>query len=173
MLLIIHLLILLPLLIITFQDFKQRQISWFLIPLTLGGFVLRAFLYDEAILSSFVLNFSFIALQFVLLTIYFSMKHKRFLNIVDTYMGLGDILFFIATCAVFSPLNFIAFYISSMLLTLIAMLLYNTLSSRKTQSIPLAGAMSVGLILLMIITLLDPAINFYNDSRLLSLLHLQ
>ena len=173
MLLVAHFLILLSLPVIVIQDFKQRQISWFLIPLALTGFICKALLCREHILTHFLINFLFISVQLIFLTAYFSIKNKKLFNIIDTYLGLGDVLFFLVLCTVFSPLNFIAFYIISLIITLAAVLIYNFSAAKKTHSIPLAGAMAAGLILLIAINWFYPQVNFYDDTCILNLLPLQ
>ncbi len=168
MLLIADLLIFFSLIVIVFQDFKQRQISWFLIPLALTGVLIRSMTSENNNLNNFLFNITFISVQLVLLTIYFSIKNKKFLNIIDTCLGLGDVLFFVVVSAFFSPLNFIVFYVCSMILTLTGIIVYNLLSKKRTKDIPLAGAMAVVLIVLLTTTLVFPHIDFYNDTYLLT-----
>jgi low temperature requirement protein LtrA len=170
MLLVVDILILFSLFIIVFQDFKQRQISWFLIPLLFAGFVYKASLYKDSALTGFLFNAAFIVLQLICLTLYFSIKNKRFLNIIDTHLGLGDVLFFLVVCTVFSPLNFIAFYVCSMIITLVAVIAYNLFSSRQTKDIPLAGAMAGALMILLLTTIAMPGVDFYNDGYLLNII---
>jgi hypothetical protein len=170
MLFIANILILLSLTVIAFQDFKQRQISWFLIPLALTGFVCKAVFYQNNVVHDFLFNASFILLQLICLTIYFSVKNKRFLNILDTYLGLGDILFLVVVCTVFSPVNFILFYLCSMILTLIGVLLYNSFATKRTADVPLAGSMAAILLVLVIVTIVFPGINFHNDTLFLTIM---
>jgi hypothetical protein len=170
MLLVVDILVFFSLILIVFQDFKQRQISWFLIPLSFAGFAYKASLYKENTLSVFLFNTAFIVLQLICLTIYFSIKNKKFFNIIDTYVGLGDVLFFIVLCTVFSPLNFITFYVCSMVVTLLAIIAYNLFSARQTKDIPLAGAMAGALMILIIITRMVPGVDFYNDGYLLNII---
>jgi hypothetical protein len=173
MLLVVDIFLLFSLTLIVFQDFKQRQISWFLIPLSFAGFAYKAFIYKDSIVTGFLFNTLFIMLQLICLTVYFSIKNKKFHNIIDSYLGLGDVLFFIVLCVVFSPLNFIAFYMSSMVITLLTIIVYNFFSSRQTKAIPLAGSMAAALILLIICTWALPDVDFYNDSYLLNFLQKQ
>lgn len=170
MLFIANLLILLSLAVIVFQDFKQREISWFLIPVAFAGFICKAVFYKNSLVHDFLFNSVFVALQLLCLTIYFSIKNKRFLNIIDSYLGLGDILFLVVVCTVFSPVNFILFYVCSMMLTLLGVLIYNLLSAKQTRDIPLAGVMAGILLILVITTMAVPGIDFYNDAYFLNIL---
>ncbi len=170
---IVDIFILVSLTFIVFQDFKQRQISWFLIPLLLAGFITKAMLYKNNILIDFLFNAAFILLQLICLLFYFSIKNKKFTNILDTYLGLGDILFFVVLCTVFSPLNFIAFYLCSMILTLAGVVIYNLLAAKQTQDIPLAGAMASALMVMICIACIAPGMDFYNDTYLLTISRIQ
>ena len=170
MLFIANLFILFSLAVIVFQDFKQRQISWFLIPLAFTGFVCKAVFYKNSVAHDFLFNAAFILLQLICLTVYFSVKNKKLLNIMDTYLGLGDILFLVVVCTVFSPVNFILFYLFSMILTLLGVLVYNSFSKKQTTTIPLAGSMAAILLVLVIITIAFPGLNFYNDSLVLNIM---
>lgn len=170
MLIIANLLIFVCLAVIVVQDFKHRQISWFLIPLALTGFVYKAFLSGDFAWKDFLLNVGFVLIQLLLLSLYFSLKNKRLINIVDRYLGLGDILFFIVLCAVFSPVNFILFYLFSLTITLMSIVIYTVISRHQTPAIPLAGAMAALLILLLLTNLVFPQFNLYNDHSLLTIL---
>ena len=48
---------------------------------------------------------------------------KEWTNIIDSWLGLGDVLFFVCLCGLFSPVNFIAFFISSIFGVLVFFLL--------------------------------------------------
>jgi hypothetical protein len=170
MLFIANLLILSSLVIIIVQDFKQRQISWVLIPVALAGFIYKAVFYKTSIVTDFLFNAAFICLQLICLTIYFSLKHKRVMNIINSYLGLGDVLFLLVVCSVFSPVNFILFYLSSMILTLSGMILYNVLSTKQSKDIPLAGAMAGALLILVVATFVFPEIDFYDDAYFLNIM---
>ena len=156
--------------VIVFQDFSIREISWYLIPLLLIAFIYKAFNTnsESSLLKNVFFNIAFMVIQIVLLTVYMSIKNKRPVNIINTYIGLGDILFFIVVCTAFSIGNFISFYLLSLLFTLSGVIIYNFFSRKKTREIPLAGIMSLLLIALIITNKLIPAINFYNDSYLLN-----
>lgn len=161
------------LVLIILQDFKHRAISWVLIPLTLIAHSLNAVegVPQNVFYKNCIINIGFIALQLILLSMYLSIKNKRLVNIFDTYLGWGDVLFFVVLCVGFSPLNFIIFYISAMTLTLMASIIYNQiLTKNKLQSIPLAGALSALLIVAIIIKHSISGLNFHDDTHLLNLL---
>jgi hypothetical protein len=160
------------LLLIAYQDFKQREISWYSIPALIGSF-----LYTSTLIKPFndiwiglLFNVGFILLQLLLLTGYLSVKNKKLVNIVNSYLGIGDILFFTVLAVAFSPVNFIVFYIVSCLLTIVGYGIYSTLR-KKRKDIPLAGAMACIVLLLMGLNFLIPNWNFQNDEFLANILN--
>ena len=75
--------------IIIFQDIRERKISTFTIPLTFIPCLFLA-LSNEAFDPYFLgFNYCFLLLQFVLLSLYFSIKNKKWIKLTKSYLGLG------------------------------------------------------------------------------------
>jgi hypothetical protein len=147
------------------QDFKDRLISWFL-PLLI--FVLlniktHYFLTDTGVFTNVLINSLFIFIQILLLTAWISFRNKKLINIIDTYLGLGDILFFLAITGAFSPFQYILFYTFSITLTLIGFVIYKSLNNSIRPEIPLAGSMAFCMVLFIILTMLAPDLYLYID----------
>jgi len=104
------------------------------------------------------------------LTIYISIKNKKFINVINSSLGLGDVLFFVVVCVAFSAINFILFYVMSLLFTLVGFIAYNTLVKKSVKEIPLAGAMAMVMITLIVLNQWMPQFNFYNDDYITGLL---
>ncbi len=130
---------------IIYEDFRFRAIHWYWLVL-LGIF---AYCYSTAPTSDIFANFGFLFIQIAGLTAYFSIKNKRLVNIVDAQIGLGDILFFIPLCLLFKPTLFLAFFVISLLGSLIGFLLIQKFWLKKLETIPLAGCMSIFLLLFL------------------------
>ncbi|HEX8514825.1 MAG TPA: hypothetical protein VF868_01410 [Bacteroidia bacterium] len=157
---------------VVFQDLRSREISWFLIPLLFIGFTIKAVLTipQNDVLLYFLFNSGFVIVQLILLTLYFSLKNHRFTNIINKYLGIGDLLFFLAICTASSPANFIMFFILSMVLILIIYFIYTLISDKPLKEIPLAGLMSAVIICLIGLNLSIRSLSFYDDFYILSLL---
>ena len=172
MLVFIDLCLLILLSITAFQDFKHRTISWYLIPLLIITFIYRVYNTNET--STFwvhsAFNFVFVLAQLILLTIYMSIKKMKLVNIINTYLGLGDVLFFLVICLALSPLNFVLFYLAGMLFTAIGHLIYTGIVKKPNREIPLAGSMALLFIFLIFINLLIP-LPFYTDNFWLALIN--
>lgn len=160
--------LLLLLAVVLFQDLKQRQISWFLIPLLLVSFVAQGLVQIAAneLMRYTLFNIGFIVVQLFILTAYISIKNKRLVNIINSYLGIGDVLFIAVVAAAFSPLNFIVFYIVALLFTLIVFLVVHSLIKNVSKEIPLAGAMAAVMMVLIMVNHWLPDVNFYNDDYL-------
>lgn len=156
--------------LVVLQDFRERAISWFLPPLLFIVCGIKGFSALKAgeLFSHTAFNILFIALQLLLLSGYISLKNKKWTNIIDTHLGAGDILFFIALSIAFTPLNFIVFYISGMLVTLSGFIIFRLSSRRAETEIPLAGGMAAVMIAAMIACYFIPAMSFYDDRFFIS-----
>lgn len=134
--------LILPLLFIIYEDFSYRAIHWFWL-LLLTIIALWAFPWTSQHLW---INGLLVAFQMAALTLYFSIKEGQFVQIINRYLGIGDLLFFIPLGILLSPGNFICFFILSLMLSLGGHLVSYSLNPHKTITIPLAGYMSLTLI---------------------------
>lgn len=156
-------------LLIIYQDFKERAISAWTIPLL---FLLSLYLAwtDDIWEAWFLLyNLSFIGIQLLGVSLYFSIKHRQWINVTKDYLGLGDVLFFLAITPLFAPLQFCSFFIGSLLFILVGAGIYH-LSINKLKTIPLAGAMSLCWLLYMAF-LSYYNLSSYNDWSLLQYIY--
>ena len=164
-------LLLIPLLIIVYQDFKQRSISWWTIPFLIFFGIIQSMYfndYQEGI-QYFFTNCLFIVFQYLVLTIYFSIKEKQLVQIIDRWIGLGDWLFFVGLATLFSPVHFIMFFISSIIFVLFVFLILKCFFLKKLKTIPLAGGISLVYILTWLYFFRDWD-TFYSEELLYYLL---
>jgi Flp pilus assembly protein protease CpaA len=147
---------------IALQDFRSRAVSWFLFPLLAVCGVSMALIEGNALSSLgqyMAINSAFLLMQFAVLKGWFLLRAKRGIPLtghgkgptpfVDHAIGKGDIFFLLAAGCFFSPVNFIFFYLSSLLFALIAYLLVRYRPTRKPRwsTVPLAG-LQAGFLLL-------------------------
>jgi len=165
-------LLLLLLLLIALQDFKDRAISWWTIPLS----VMLYFFYlgDLGALNwtDIFWNLLLIGMNFLVLTLYFSIKKKKLLNIIDHFIGLGDLLFFLVCAFMFSFPNFVFFLCISFGTSILFFAISQTIKKEKDFQIPLAGVMSI---LLVIVFLSNEmlSLNFFHDLTFVNKLKLK
>lgn len=160
--------------VVVVQDFRERMISWHLIPLLFLLFGWNALLNAslQEVAFSFAVNLAFTLFQLFAITIYFSIKHKKPVNIINTWLGIGDVLLLVVLCVAFSPVNYFAFYMGSLLVTIAGFAAYRLTTKGKTVTIPLAGVMALVMIVCLCYQLLIMPAAFHNDTIALNLLKL-
>ncbi|MDB5008365.1 MAG: hypothetical protein JWP45_2758 [Mucilaginibacter sp.] len=139
--LLLKITILIILLLLFIQDISSRSVYWFLFPVLIICLVIvRAQSQSLTELWQPVLiNIGFVTLQLVILTLYFSFKNKRWVNITDQLLGIGDVLFLLSIAFYLSALNYLFFYITSLVAVLSFWLVFQSLTEKKSDHIPLAG----------------------------------
>jgi Flp pilus assembly protein protease CpaA len=157
---------------LSWQDFRSRQIAWWLLPLMGAGLLLAGMQRTDLaeIGRSFSINFTFLVLQLLLLWAWLSVKNRAPVKMLDTHIGWGDVLFLSCTALAFSPANFLVFYVCGTLLVLLAVII--AMLFRKSSGrplIPLAGALGLPMIGLCAWRLIEPSANFFDDSWLVQL----
>jgi len=155
-----------------YQDFKFRGIYWWLFPLLLLLFVLDVLQrYSFARLAATAgSNMIFIIVQMSLLTSYVSLRRRKFTNIFKGYFGLGDLLFLLCIAFYFSCLNYIAFYLLSLMIVIVLTLIFGKRSRAEKEKIPLAGYQALLLILIMATSFFVKSLNIHSDTVFFNLL---
>lgn len=140
--------LLLCLLIMLWQDWNYRRIH---IVLPILVFVCAFYLvYNTISYTNILFNMVFFGIVFAFLVTYMSIKAKAFLNPLQHYFGLGDLLFYIAIAPLFFLQQYAAFFILSMLFAILMQFLTKKYSKHNT--VPLAGFSAM---LLFMIVLVD------------------
>lgn len=144
----LKLIILALLVLVAFEDHKYRAVSiWIFVLLFVVQIILKTTNQINWIQTS-LFNIGFISIQLVLVSIYFSIKAKKPVNITIHLLGTGDILFFLWMATAFNTLNFIVYYFVSLL---VIMLVYTLIKYKYSTTIPLAGLQAIGVAILYII----------------------
>lgn len=164
----IQLLLTALLILVVYQDFRFRAVSWVIFPLLPVLFImlnLPSVSLEES-LANTMANLGFAGSMFLFVTIYFSIRNRRIVNISNGFIGWGDILFILSLGFLFSPLNFIIFYLASLLITIVATLILSWLNKIDRNSVPLAGLQALLLLLLIIVNSIFQFANFSTDEWL-------
>ncbi len=108
----------------------------------------------------FLINSLLLLLQLLVLKLVFKIKNEaKKVSLLNGAMGVGDVFFFFFLAEAFSPLNFVAFLV----LSLIVSLLFHYLFRRNQNKMPLIGYLS--LIYMLTIPFIG---NSYDDTFLLT-----
>lgn len=170
MLIIISIPLLFALFLIAVQDFRQRAISWWLIPLGLLGSLVRLPLLTDwtFAIHDGIYNLTFVFFILLLVSLYYSIKQGCFQNIVNQQLGIGDLLFFLICTISFSFPFFVLFFIAGLITNLLGTILLMGIKRSQSVEIPLAGGMSVLFFILVVGQFIFPSLNFYKGDQLLS-----
>lgn len=123
---------------IFYQDTKDRKVYWFLFPLVwlCVGLLFYFKTMTELFIMALLTNLTFVSLLLLAIFIYVKIKLKtKFYNTI----GLGDVLFFYAVAFSFSTISFSVIFICGLIFSLLT----HILLKRKSESVPLAGYMSL------------------------------
>jgi hypothetical protein len=151
------------LIFIIVEDFRFRAISWWSFPLLV--IAAMGIEYWNLKLHDIIVNSCFTFIQLIMLSLYFSIKEKKVINITRDYLGWGDILLWIISCLLFSPLNFLLFFMGSLVFTMIIVAFWKLTKIKPVMStVPLAGIQAMALLLVLIVTIYADKISFRNDG---------
>lgn len=136
---------LLVLVLIFVEDLRYRAVHWSLfaqLALCLGvvGILCArksVFFTDSA------LNLGFLAAQGLGLLVYLFLRERRWVNPLQTSIGLGDVLFLLISTLAFSLPNFIVYIISGLLFSLMAYGCLLLVHRRAQRTVPMAGFMAL------------------------------
>ncbi len=94
-------------------------------------------------------NMMFLFVLLVMLYFYFTVRDKSFKMPLKERLGIGDIVFFIAVTPLFYLKDFMLFFITGMLMSILQHLVFQRFM--RTKTIPLAGFLANYLLLILII----------------------
>lgn len=151
---------------IGYQDMRYRAVYWMCFPVLAISMLL--FKQHKAgwitTLTETSFGLLFFGLQLGVLWLYLSFKNRSFVNITSNYLGLGDILFLLSIAFYLSPVNYVLFYIGSLIIVLVYTLTQRILLEKINPEIPLAGLQALLLSVIIILSLAVPNLKPYTDS---------
>lgn len=152
---------LLCLAIVFIQDWKYRKIHLILpiVIFSVSFLVIPGKKYDLS--EAVFFNTAFFLITLSILTVYMSLKSKKFLNPFQHYFGLGDLLFYVAVTPLFLLKNYILFFILSLVFAIC--LQFGLKKFIREETVPLAGFSAA---FLFIIILKDSFMHFHKITLL-------
>jgi hypothetical protein len=152
--------------LITYHDFKYRELPLYILVIAFFLGILTSISQNGLNLTLYFayVNIILISFQLGLTILFFSALEKKFVNIFKSHLGIGDVIFFLVVIFCFSPVNFIIFIILSGLATL---LLY--IPCKTMVLIPLAGSLSMFLCVILLFKVAFGIVQPYNDLFLMDI----
>ncbi|HWY10379.1 MAG TPA: prepilin peptidase [Bacteroidia bacterium] len=123
--------------IVSYQDFKDRLISLWAILLYAICCIASVLLFQDTttLISNSISTSLYFVLVFGALFLYYFIREGKFVNIIDSKIGLGDILIFIAIGLTLDLFYLIIFFtISFCIAAVVALFL-----AKQNKTVPLAG----------------------------------
>lgn len=158
------------LLVLCWQDVRERKVSLLLL-LLLIGLCMGRFLLSSGPFEYPLINSLFLLIQGGAVFVYLLLRYRNLQ--LSRYLGAGDLLFWLACLWCFSPLNFLLFFILSLLGALVLHGGSRLLMKAYEQGlVPLAGFQGLFLIFAFLLESLIPDWSTYNDVPLLNTLGL-
>ncbi|GAA3591031.1 general secretion pathway protein [Flavivirga amylovorans] len=144
-----YILLIIALLLVLYFDMKKRMIH-IILPILIFCFsMLINYVSTNLKLIDTIYNIGFLLINILGVILYFSLKTKALINPIDRFIGLGDIVFFIAITPLFKLETFIPFFIIGLLFSLLLYVI--VLLFKKMKTIPLAGYLSLYLVINILI----------------------
>lgn len=145
------------LLFIFFQDIKHKAVYWFLFPMVL---LLGLFIRWEQIGIDFVYNLIFITFLMLALSAYLTLKNRKWINPLEGFFALGDVLFLVAISPFFAFQSYVLFFTTGCLFVLSVHLVL-LLIKKTNREIPFAGYLAFYFTGTILVNLISPIPYFY------------
>ena len=133
---------------VVWQDLKYRAVYTWLFPLLAIAVVAHSVVLGVFSMAAVATNLLLIAVQLGLLNLLMYWRTRKWLMHGERWIGWGDIAFFAVSACCFSTVNFVVFYVVSLLVVLFAALAAMAFG-RFVRTIPLAGGQALLLALLL------------------------
>nr|WP_319570060.1 hypothetical protein [uncultured Draconibacterium sp.] len=156
---------LISLIAIAYQDFTSRSVYWWwFIVLFLGAITFTISKDTEGVeWTNILVNVCLVLLVSAAAGLYYFLRYTgRALGKLKNSIGLGDFAMLPTLILIFSPFNFLLFFIATILVSIIGSVITVVLKKKNT-SIPLAGYWAVSLLFCVTASSFN-IINLYNDS---------
>jgi len=169
---LINIVCIILLILVTIQDFLYRGVSWIFYPILFILFAATSVYKNgwEIAAFYFTSNLLFLSMMLTSVFIFFYLRIKNVKEVVTTRFAAGDVLFYILLCATFSSFNFLAFYTSAILLSIIGYTIYKVINKNAKKEIPEAGIVALLLALFISYNLASGGVDVFDDSEIISLL---
>lgn len=156
---LINIFILCTLLIIIYQDLKDREVYGITFPILIALLGVLHYQYTSLMnfLYAMMMNVGILIVIMAILYVYNMVRLKK--AFFKEVFGWGDLFFFMALAVGFPTITFVVLFVFSLLFSLIAWLVLKKKSNHNT--VPLAGLMAVFLGVVLIVNLMTKTLILY------------
>lgn len=142
----LKMIILVLLAIILVQDWRDREVSlWVLISTLVLSIGVSTYENVHLLTKNLWVNGLLITIQVLLLYLFLAVKNKTLKFSLFKYLGGADVIMFVILIPLIPFYQFLRFYVTCLVFSLVTFLLFKSFKN-KHNTVPLAGLMSVCLI---------------------------
>jgi hypothetical protein len=127
------------------EDLRHRAVHWSLLAQAFLCFGVLGLLTQgrRAFLAEVPVNLGFVLLQYVGVTLYCSLRARRWTNPFHAHTGAGDLLFLLASALLFPRHVFVFFVISGIVFALAGYGVLRLVMPKQPATVPAAGLMAL------------------------------
>ena len=136
--------------IIAYQDFKTRLISLWLVilfgALNVSQYIVQFTFYQ--FLENVIFSLCYFLFIYLVLHLFYFIKKKKFDSIINSELGLGDLLIFLSIGICIEPVHLIYFFTVAFIMSLLVHILF----FKNKKSVPLAGFLVLFYLFFLVVT---------------------
>ncbi len=134
------------------QDWRSRTVDFLLFPYLGVVFLSHRFLTDSwvTVIGATAINLFLIGGFIVAIAIYLKVRFKASISELFTYLGPGDLLFWMVVSMYLPDVEFVIYFIGSLVFALLIFGMVRLLQNSRVRLVPLAG-LQAGYLLVWII----------------------
>lgn len=131
--------------ILFWEDLRYRAVHWSLLAQAFLGLAVFGLLTNghHVFWTDMPLNLLFVVLQFAGITLYASLRERRWVNPLQERVGPGDLLFMLACAFAFPRFAFVLFIISGIAFSLLGYGVLRLLRPSQPSTVPAAGLLAL------------------------------
>lgn len=160
------------LVLIVMSDIKTRQIPIvFLLGESAASLCLGYNQLGASIFKTIVTNILILGFQIFILWVWIRTKERNAGNGLWSKFGKGDLVMLAIVAINFSAMNYLVFILIACLGSIIIWVGLSLIQKFKDQTIPFAGFLAGGLMILRILLLTGTKVNYYSDHSITNLIY--
>lgn len=130
--------------VILFQDFRDRLVSLWVIILFAAICIFSVIYFRDAqtLLFNGASALIYLGIVWLALKLYMFFKFRRNEKILDTQIGLADVLLIFCIGLTFNTIGLVFFFCVAFVLSLVSFVLYTLIKKKSETTIPLAGLLA-------------------------------
>lgn len=155
---------------ICYEDLKDRAVHWWWFLILFIGSLIHALACTDAVsvLRSTGSNLVFVALMFLGIALYISLRARNWTNPFIAHFGLGDLLFMVAISPIAATVNFIPLLLAGLFISVVTWYL-TSLFMRST--VPAAGLLAAFLLFGILLIESRSGHSLYDPLLIAELIH--